>query len=117
MFVSSLIVTYIHVQCASLRAEVSLLQTRLRNAEQAKERYQEQLIAAEKRVDRLQSKAVATLYPSSWSPDEGNGANEELKEAAKAENGELPPSSQGSPKIVSRLARDTEVAANSKLAG
>ncbi|EKM54415.1 uncharacterized protein PHACADRAFT_258246 [Phanerochaete carnosa HHB-10118-sp] len=86
-------------QCASLRAEVSLLQTRLRDAEMEKERYQEQLSAAERRLDRFQSKAAAALNTSSRSLDEDGGVKEELKEMVKAENSEPSQSPQGSPKI------------------
>lgn len=66
-----------------------------------KERYQEQLSATERRLDRFQSKAAAALNTSSRSLDEDDGVKEELKEIAKAENGEPSQSPQWSPKAVS----------------
>lgn len=42
---------------------MSLLHTRLRDSDAQKERYYEQLVMAEKRIDRIQSKAVASLNP------------------------------------------------------
>jgi E3 ubiquitin-protein ligase BRE1 len=50
-------------QCSTLRSEVSLLNAKLRDSEEERERYHEQLVAAEKRLDRVQSKAVAFLNP------------------------------------------------------
>lgn len=51
------------VKCASLRSEVSLLHAKLHDTESQKEKYHERLVAAEKRVDRLQSKTVAAMNP------------------------------------------------------
>ena len=45
----------------SLRAEVSLLHTKLRNVEASKDKYHERLIVAEKRMDRLKSKTLAAM--------------------------------------------------------
>ncbi|OCH92316.1 BRE1-domain-containing protein [Obba rivulosa] len=48
--------------CSTLRSELSLIRTRLRDSELEKERYHEELVAAEKRVDRLQSRTLATIH-------------------------------------------------------
>lgn len=50
-------------QCSSLRSEVSLLRNKLRDSEAEKERYHEQLAAAEKRLDRLKSTTAAIMNP------------------------------------------------------
>ncbi|EMD37345.1 hypothetical protein CERSUDRAFT_105371 [Gelatoporia subvermispora B] len=49
-------------ECSSLRSELSLIRTRLRDSEKQKERYYEDLIASEKRSDRMQSKTLAALH-------------------------------------------------------
>ncbi|KAI0645645.1 BRE1-domain-containing protein [Trametes meyenii] len=41
-----------------LRSELSLVRTKLRDAESQKEKFREELVAAEKRADRLQSKSL-----------------------------------------------------------
>lgn len=51
------------VQCSTLRSEVSLLNAKLRDSDADKQRYHEQLVATERRLDRLQSKVVASLNP------------------------------------------------------
>ncbi|KAF7792349.1 hypothetical protein EIP86_003385 [Pleurotus ostreatoroseus] len=48
-------------ECAALRSEVSLLQAKLKNTQSEKENYRERLQAAEKRIDRLQSKTVSAM--------------------------------------------------------
>ncbi|KAI0697245.1 BRE1-domain-containing protein [Cytidiella melzeri] len=50
-------------KCSTLRSEVSLLNAKLRDSDAEKEQYHEQLIATEKRLDRLQSTAAASLNP------------------------------------------------------
>ncbi|GBE81020.1 E3 ubiquitin-protein ligase BRE1 [Sparassis crispa] len=56
--------TYRHCQkaqseCSSLRSELSLTRTKLRDMESEKDKYQKELVAAEKHIDRLQSKTLA----------------------------------------------------------
>ncbi|OBZ67158.1 E3 ubiquitin-protein ligase BRE1 [Grifola frondosa] len=48
-------------ECSSLRSELSLVRTRLRDVESEKEQFHEELVAAEKRVDRLQSRALSSI--------------------------------------------------------
>lgn len=48
-------------QCSSLRSEVSLMRVKLHSSESEKEKLSEELVAAHTRIDRLQSKTVATL--------------------------------------------------------
>ncbi|KAI0358367.1 BRE1-domain-containing protein [Trametes cingulata] len=43
---------------AALRSELSLVRTKLRDAESQKEKFREELVAAEKRADRLQSRSL-----------------------------------------------------------
>ena len=47
-----------HLQRSALRSEVSLLRIQLDESVAQKEKFHEQLIAAEKRADRLQSKSL-----------------------------------------------------------
>ncbi|KAI1794073.1 BRE1-domain-containing protein [Ganoderma leucocontextum] len=65
---------------ATLRAELSLMHLRCRDIETQKERYHEQLLAAEKRADRLQSRTLApnhALVPEepARSPSVDNGVS------------------------------------------
>lgn len=46
---------------------------KLRDSEADKERYREQLIATERRMDRLQSKAAASLNPTSQQSTQPSG--------------------------------------------
>lgn len=79
----------LNTQCASLHAEVSLLSTRLRDVESEKEKYHEQLIVAERRIDRLQSKMVSALNPSSHPPGENSHVvKDEPNETVKASSAE-----------------------------
>ena len=94
--------TYIHTQNASLRAEVSLLRTRLRDSYEENYELRELLSATEKRLDRVQSKAFAAVYPSNRSSDEDR-VKEEVKEEVAAQNGESAEGSGGSPKAVSHM--------------
>ncbi|KAJ3553638.1 hypothetical protein NM688_g3503 [Phlebia brevispora] len=48
-------------ECTSLRSEVSLLHAKLNTTESEKDSYRDRLVAAEKRIDRLQSKTVAAM--------------------------------------------------------
>ncbi|KAI8993085.1 BRE1-domain-containing protein [Trametes punicea] len=64
-----------------LRSELSLVRTRLRDAESQKEKFREELVAAEKRVDRLQSKS---LNPNASKP------KEQQREDSSTENIEVP---------------------------
>ncbi|CAL1706865.1 unnamed protein product [Somion occarium] len=73
-------------ECTSLRSEVSLIRAKLRNAEEEKERLHEQLIAAEKRVDRLQSKTIAALYPPQGSASPPPPSDKEQHVAVKDES-------------------------------
>jgi E3 ubiquitin-protein ligase BRE1 len=78
---------------------MTLLETKLHNAEAEKQQYYEQLIAAEKRLDRLQSKTVATLNSAPRpSDDDSSVVKAELKEGVKSESVEPGPSSHSSPK-------------------
>ena len=86
----------IYAQCASLRAEVSLLSTRLRAAESQKDKYHEQLAAAEKRIDRLQSKTVSAMNPSLHSPDR-DVQKDEPEKTPKAGSAEPATTSHQSP--------------------
>ncbi|KAI0342170.1 hypothetical protein BDW22DRAFT_244091 [Trametopsis cervina] len=52
-------------ESSTLRSEVSLLNAKLRDSELEKQRYHEQLIAVERRLDRLKSKAAVVLNPDS----------------------------------------------------
>lgn len=45
-------------QNSALRSELSLVRTKLRDAESQKEKFREGLVAAEKRADRLQSRSL-----------------------------------------------------------
>ncbi|KAK7692778.1 hypothetical protein QCA50_004411 [Cerrena zonata] len=54
-------------ECNVLRAEVAHMRAQLRDATVDKERLHEQLVTAEKRVDRLQSKTLAAIYPTQGS--------------------------------------------------
>lgn len=88
----------IYIQCASLHAEVSLLSTRLRHVELEKEKYHEQLIVAERRIDRLQSKMVLALNPSSHPPGEDTHIlKDESNETVKARSAEPVTISHDSP--------------------
>ncbi|KII92834.1 hypothetical protein PLICRDRAFT_51174 [Plicaturopsis crispa FD-325 SS-3] len=49
-------------ECAGLRSEMALMRAQLRDSEAQKEKYYTQLIAAESRVDRLQSSTVAAVH-------------------------------------------------------
>ena len=75
---------------------MSLLSTKLREAETQKEKYHEQLAAAEKRIDRLQSATVSALNPSSRSPDR-DVPKDEAQESAKFEKVEAATTSRRSP--------------------
>lgn len=76
---------------------MSLLSTKLREAESEKEKYHEQLTAAEKRIDRLQSATVSSLNPSSRSPG-GDAPRDEAQESLKSEKVE-PTTPQRSPSV------------------
>ncbi|GJE95491.1 BRE1-domain-containing protein [Phanerochaete sordida] len=86
-------------QNAALRAEVSLMQSKLRNAEREKEDAQALLTAAERRWDRLQSKQVAALNLPTRTPHDDIASKEEAGETPKAENGDILQSGEESPKI------------------
>ena len=96
--------TYIHAQCASVRAEMTLLQTKLHDVEAEKQLYHERLIAAEQKLDRLQSRAVSALNPASWTSDEDSRTPKvEAGETVKAESAEPGQSTHSSPKPPVRL--------------
>ncbi|KAI0789122.1 BRE1 E3 ubiquitin ligase-domain-containing protein [Abortiporus biennis] len=71
-------------ECSSLRSEVSFIRAKLKDAESEKEKLHDQLVTAEKRVDRLQSKTIAALQRHS-SP--------QVKETVKDESPRDSPSS------------------------
>lgn len=58
---------------------MSFIRIKLHNTEEEKEKLYEQLVAAEKRADRLQSKTIATIYPQSSIPQDDR-KSEELTE-------------------------------------
>ncbi|KIP08412.1 hypothetical protein PHLGIDRAFT_88220 [Phlebiopsis gigantea 11061_1 CR5-6] len=95
-------------ECASLRAEVSLLSTKLREAESEKEKYHEQLTAAETRIDRLHSVPVSSLNPSSHSPD-GDILKDETQEPSKSEKVNATTTPRRSPSV------GTDIAVNGDL--
>ncbi|KAI0775654.1 BRE1-domain-containing protein [Trametes elegans] len=75
---------------AVLRSELSLVRTRLRDAESQKEKFREELVAAEKRADRLQSKSLNPHAPR---------VDEELQEGPSTEHtsSPQPPVPNGTP--------------------
>ena len=54
---------------SALRSELSLVRSQLKDAQTQKERYRDGLVSAEKRIDRLQSKTLATLQPQTQEPE------------------------------------------------
>ncbi|KAH8093847.1 BRE1-domain-containing protein [Cristinia sonorae] len=60
--------------CSSLRSEMSLIRARLKSSESDNERLQEELVAAHTRIDRLQSKTVASLNNTSKTSHGGGGS-------------------------------------------
>ncbi|KAJ7772537.1 hypothetical protein DFH07DRAFT_734059 [Mycena maculata] len=54
-------------ECAALRSEMQVMHSRLRDSEDQKYRYHEQLLAAETAADRLRSKTVMAIKPRSAS--------------------------------------------------
>lgn len=49
------------MKSAALRSELSFMRTRLRDVQQERDAFHEDLVAAEKKLDRLQSKIVAVV--------------------------------------------------------
>ncbi|PCH43601.1 BRE1-domain-containing protein [Wolfiporia cocos MD-104 SS10] len=66
-------------ECSSLRSELSLARSRLRDVEQERDQYREELVSAEKRLDRLQSKVVGTGRNKVESPEETVKADSPLE--------------------------------------
>ncbi|KAI0071770.1 BRE1-domain-containing protein [Panus rudis PR-1116 ss-1] len=86
---------------ASLRSEVNLIRSRLNDAQSEKERLREQLVAAEKRIDRLQSKSLASLYPPQGSASPHPSSEREHSVGVKDESS--PRDSPSSPAPVDTL--------------
>ncbi|KAI0093033.1 BRE1-domain-containing protein [Irpex rosettiformis] len=68
-------------ECSTLRSEVSLLKTKLRDSEVDKDRYHEQLVATERRLDRLQSRVVASLNPNTQGDIQSSSSGNEPHES------------------------------------
>lgn len=77
-------------QCAALRSEMQVMHHRLRESEDQKYRYHEQLLAAETAVDRLRSKTVMTIKPRSetaMAESPGEATEEQKKPSSPAVSG------------------------------
>lgn len=72
------------VQCSTLRSEVSLLNAKLRDSEADRNRYHEQLVATERRLDRLQSTVVASLNPDTQRASQPSGPSAAEDQESKA---------------------------------
>ncbi|EIW82882.1 hypothetical protein CONPUDRAFT_136103 [Coniophora puteana RWD-64-598 SS2] len=77
-------------ECSALRSQLALVQTKLEGLEDQNQKYQEELTAAEMRIDRLQSSVVAETLVGK--PKEG-------KEEPKDEKGKSPPRQAHSPPV------------------
>ncbi|THH32505.1 hypothetical protein EUX98_g1696 [Antrodiella citrinella] len=86
-------------QCSSLHSEVSFMRTRLQTSESEKERLREELVAAHTKIDRLQSKPVATLNAVAQSPSPQTNMNNESggSEEVKKDEGSSPTPTPSSP--------------------
>ena len=82
-----------HLQCSSLRSEVTLMRQKLKSSESERERLQEELAAAHTRIDRLQSKTVAALNNTSKSTSSPNVSENGGAGISKKEEGSPTPSS------------------------
>ncbi|KAI0675260.1 BRE1-domain-containing protein [Trametes maxima] len=71
-----------------LRSELSLVRTKLRDAESQKEKFREELVAAEKRADRLQSKSLnPNASKAQDQPGEGSSVESTPLPGPQAANG------------------------------
>lgn len=69
------------------------MRSQLKDAQVQKERYREGLVAAEKRIDRLQSKTLAALQPQQQSQEPEKKPSGEPAAVAKEETPRESPSS------------------------
>ncbi|KAJ7647129.1 BRE1 E3 ubiquitin ligase-domain-containing protein [Roridomyces roridus] len=84
-------------ECAALRSEMQLLNRKLRDSEDQKSRYHEQLLAAENAADRLRSNTVIAVKQRSEPvmPDSPHEGTEEQKKPSSPALPAPPPSANG----------------------
>ncbi|KAH7888505.1 BRE1 E3 ubiquitin ligase-domain-containing protein [Phlebopus sp. FC_14] len=83
-------------ECTALRSEVAVIRKKLEEAESERERYHEELAAAEMRIDRLQSSAVAAMQTR---PHPGNDASVEEESQPDRGSSQNPSGSPPHPQI------------------
>ncbi|KAF8441651.1 hypothetical protein L210DRAFT_3664886 [Boletus edulis BED1] len=83
-------------ECTALRSEVAMMRKRLEEVESDRARWQEELSAAEMRIDRLKSSTVAAMQTQSSSSPKDGSAMEDIRPGSGSPQGhsDLPPHPQ-----------------------